>query len=183
MCSSCDYKTKDKKALEIHVLAVHEKKKPYKCETCNKYFTQKSARDWHVKRIHEKETLEKKFKCTTCDKFFTFSSELNAHIKCHENKKPPKIYFCKICEKEVSEGKILHIKENHSGGNLKCPKCDRTFDTFNQLGWFECDDICFNFFERLESKITSLSYNFLLVMPRLEAEACRGVGLILRFKG
>ena len=62
MCSICDYKTEHKKGLEVHVLAVHEKKKPFKCEACNKDFSQKPSRDWHFKRIHGK--LEKNF--TTC---------------------------------------------------------------------------------------------------------------------
>ena len=116
--------------------AVHEKQKPYKCETCNKAFSQRVSRDMHYKRIHG--TLEKPHKCAICDMCFAFPAGLKHHMeKGHDGKKPmPKPFFCKVCEKDVLD-KAEHIKELHSDGNVQCPKCDRTFKTFNQLGWFE----------------------------------------------
>ena len=50
----------------------------------------------------------------------------------------PKKYFCLVCEKEVLTGKVAHIEKYHNekDGNLKCPKCDKTFPNFTELGWF-----------------------------------------------
>ena len=36
-----------------HVVSVHEKKKPFKCEICDKGFSQKHKMKIHVASVHE----------------------------------------------------------------------------------------------------------------------------------
>ena len=134
-CEECKKDFVSKSVLNQHILGVHEKKKPWKCDICHKDFSQKCSRDWHIARVHE--TNNKSFKCEKCNKSFTFPSELKQHIEnFHENKKPRKKYFCLVCEKEVLTGKVDHIKKYHSekDGDLQCPKCDKKFPTFTELG-------------------------------------------------
>ena len=40
--------------MENHVLAVHEKLKPYKCDTCEKSFARKGDLKAHIRDIHQK---------------------------------------------------------------------------------------------------------------------------------
>ena len=40
-CTICEYKSSHKENLDAHVLRVHEKVKPFKCDICNKAFSQK----------------------------------------------------------------------------------------------------------------------------------------------
>ena len=44
--------------------AVHEGKKPFKCEICEKNFANKTALTKHTATVHEE---QKSFKCEICD--------------------------------------------------------------------------------------------------------------------
>ena len=110
-----------------------KKKKPFKCDVCNKDFSQKSGLYLHNKRLHQ--TVGRPFKCDTCDKSYITSIELKSHIKhTHESTKN---FFCKVCEVDILYNeKVAHINEYHNekDGKVKCTKCDKTFATFNLLG-------------------------------------------------
>ena len=142
----------------MHISGVHEKKKPWKCDFCNKDFSQKCSRDWHIARFHEKDKDNKQYKCDKCDKSYLFPSELKQHTEnVHENKRPCKKYFCLVCEKEVLTGKVAHIKKFHNekDGNLKCPKCDKTFSNFTDLGWFAYVFLFWLIFKTFDTQILS----------------------------
>ena len=62
-----------KDVLVRHVIGVHEKKKPHKCEKCNKTYSQKSHLNEHISTFHEN---IKKFACDICDKKFTEKKSL-----------------------------------------------------------------------------------------------------------
>ena len=132
-CPHCDYKSAHKQYITEHISSVHEKKKPFKCNVCNKDFSQKSGLYLHNKRLHQ--TVGRPFKCDTCDKSYITSIELKSHIKhTHESTKN---FFCKVCEVDILYiEKVAHINEYHNekDGKVKCTKCDKTFATFNLLG-------------------------------------------------
>ena len=64
--------------LDDHIQSVHDKKKPFKCTTCEKHFAKKDNLKTHVKRIHEgKKTM---FSCTICDTSFERKDRLKNHV-------------------------------------------------------------------------------------------------------
>ena len=53
LCPVC-YKIISKKSnLKVHLRSVHQKLRPYKCETCGRAFTQLRVLKDHVKRLHQ----------------------------------------------------------------------------------------------------------------------------------
>ena len=84
-CTSCDFKSHIG-ALKAHISAVHEKKKPYKCDLCDKTFSQKPNRDSHlVTHIHQKKRealfIEdgNSYQCKPCHKNFSSKKSLKFH--------------------------------------------------------------------------------------------------------
>ena len=41
-----------------------------------------------------------------------------------------KEHVCKVCDKKILFGKSAHIKKYHTGNIIKCPKCNKSFNTF-----------------------------------------------------
>ena len=70
--------SKDKKQLLVHISAVHEKKKPFECELCNRKFVTRSQSNNHLK---EKHGNERPHECQICDKKFKRNCTLVAHMK------------------------------------------------------------------------------------------------------
>ena len=70
---------------------IHERKKPFKCDNCDKSFKQKSHLQRHVASVHEG---IKSFQCSACGKYFTTKRSMCDHIATvHELKKP---FHCDI---------------------------------------------------------------------------------------
>ena len=64
---------------------VHEKKKPFQCNICEKSFPSKSRLNVHASEVHEK---KHPFKCVMCDASFSRKWSLGVHVLKHENNKP-----------------------------------------------------------------------------------------------
>ena len=92
---------------------VTEKKKPFKCDLCISRFLSRNHLEIHVKSKHNSkdENLSK--------------SDKDQVKKTKNVKEDQKMYFCKVCEKEVIQ--FGHVKTFHIDGNVKCPKCDKAF--------------------------------------------------------
>ena len=59
-------------------MAVHDKIKPFKCDSCEVEFTFKSSLTIHISAVHEK---KKDFKCNSCDKTFSLKYNLGRHFR------------------------------------------------------------------------------------------------------
>ena len=64
--------------LRKHVMSVHEKLKPYKCEICDKSFAAVGNLNSHVSLVHEKSA---QVQCTLCGKTYTNQKVLEKHIE------------------------------------------------------------------------------------------------------
>ena len=75
-CTSCDSTFEEKDSLRIHTESVHEGKKPFKCSLCDKSYSQKGSLKMHIDTVHEG---EKPHKCSECDESFSLRSQLTRH--------------------------------------------------------------------------------------------------------
>ena len=58
-CDKCDRKFTSEKDLKRHISEVHEGTKPFECEFCDRKFSRKDAVKHHIAQVHE----GKLFKC------------------------------------------------------------------------------------------------------------------------
>ena len=108
----------------FHIKSVHEKKKRYSCEVCQKEFTLKGNLDKHAKTIHNQEWIQ----CQLCDKAFTQNKNLMDHIRRIHSKDKSHNSSWKESNLEVSSG----MKQRH---------CGRYFSQIESKYW-----ICFGQF-------------------------------------
>ena len=124
-CKECNYSSRQKCHLKLHVQSVHEGLKPYKCPTCDYSSSQNGALKQHIAAVHDR---KKPFKCLTCDSSFTLNRSLKKHIESvHEGKKP---FSCSKCNASFSEGGSLkrHLLSVHERKKpFNCPNCNSTF--------------------------------------------------------
>ena len=64
--------------LKNHIDAVHEERKPFKCEFCDYSCTHPSSLKKHISNIHGPKSV---FKCRLCNKKFGSKQGMNNHIK------------------------------------------------------------------------------------------------------
>ena len=63
---------------KVHFESVHEEKKPYKCDICDKSFPLKSVLQTHIGSVHKKKNP---FKCEICDYRCSQKGDLKKHMK------------------------------------------------------------------------------------------------------
>ena len=132
-CDQCTQCFSRPFGLKEHFVRVHEGKKPEKkfcCDKCDSKFEWRSGLKNHIKLVH---VLENKSIDETNINEFRKDPEIAAMIDKAQNGKKNvlhKEYVCKLCDIKVLFGKRAHINKYHSGNNIKCPKCDKTFDTY-----------------------------------------------------
>ena len=64
--------------LNCHIESVHNGKKQFQCNACNKAFSYKHTPNRHIESVHEG---KKPFSCNICDKAFSYKHTLNGHIE------------------------------------------------------------------------------------------------------
>ncbi|GFG33228.1 hypothetical protein Cfor_05537 [Coptotermes formosanus] len=110
-CSECSL---------VNITAVHDGRRPYSCETCDKAFKHPSDLKKHV-LVH---TGERPYTCNTCDKTFNQTSVLKRHMRVHTRNFSHRM--CKKCF--ISDCSHLTITAAHSGRRpYLCEICDKAF--------------------------------------------------------
>ena len=121
-CDMCDFRTSQKQSLRQHVIAVHEKLRPYNCPWpgCDYNCSRKQNLDKHVMGVHEK---LRPYHCPVCDAAFSQKVTLNNHVRgVHERLKP---FTCPLCEYACAyRGNLnTHVATVHE--RRRPHKCDR----------------------------------------------------------
>ena len=52
-CGECTFATTDRSDLDSHLVAVHEKSKPFTCTFCNLSFSRRHHLKTHIDKFHE----------------------------------------------------------------------------------------------------------------------------------
>ena len=95
-----------------HIVSSHERKKPFKCEICNKTFSYKSTIKEHKATVHDG---QKPYNCEFCEKKFSSKSNFKKHVvMVHAGKKPLE---CMFCNKMFSEKRKIDIIYHASNVN------------------------------------------------------------------
>ena len=118
-----------KSDLQSH-LKVHNGKKPYKCQHCNKAFGQNGHLTTRL-RI-KVDTGKRPYKCQHYTKAFKQKYAAIRHLRIHASERPSK---CQHCEKAFKHKDTLttHIRIHTSEKPYKCQHCPKSFITKHQL--------------------------------------------------
>ena len=74
---------------------VHERRKAFQCDLCEKAFANQGNLKRHIASVHEG---KKDFQCQICEKTFAWQQGLKVHTdSVHEGRR----FSCEICEKKT----------------------------------------------------------------------------------
>ncbi|XP_070615853.1 zinc finger protein 711 isoform X3 [Erythrolamprus reginae] len=151
-CPHCDHKSTNSSDLKRHIISVHTKDFPHKCEVCEKGFHRPSELKKHSeshkgKKIHQcrhcdfktsdpfvlsghilsVHTKDLPFKCKRCKRGFRQQIELKKHMKTHSGRK---VYQCQYCEYSTTDasGFKRHVISIHTKDYPhRCEYCKKGF--------------------------------------------------------
>nr|BAG61535.1 unnamed protein product [Homo sapiens] len=151
-CPHCDHKSTNSSDLKRHIISVHTKDFPHKCEVCDKGFHRPSELKKHSdihkgRKIHQcrhcdfktsdpfilsghilsVHTKDQPLKCKRCKRGFRQQNELKKHMKTHTGRK---IYQCEYCEYSTTDasGFKRHVISIHTKDYPhRCEFCKKGF--------------------------------------------------------
>ncbi|CAM9722996.1 unnamed protein product [Lampetra fluviatilis] len=151
-CQYCGHRSSNSSDLKRHVISIHTRSFPHKCEVCEKGFHRPSELNKHMathkgKKVHQcrhcefrtsdpfvlsrhilsVHTKELPFKCRRCKKGFKQQSELKKHMKSHTGKK---VYQCELCDYSTMDasGFKRHVVSIHTKAYPhRCQFCHKGF--------------------------------------------------------
>ncbi|XP_007507473.1 zinc finger protein 711 isoform X2 [Monodelphis domestica] len=151
-CPHCDHKSTNSSDLKRHIISVHTKDFPHKCEVCEKGFHRPSELKKHGethkgKKVHQcrhcdfrtsdpfvlsghilsVHTRDPPLKCKRCKRGFRQQTELKKHMKTHSGRK---IYQCQYCDYNTTDasGFKRHVISIHTKDYPhRCEYCKKGF--------------------------------------------------------
>ncbi|XP_023689912.1 zinc finger protein 711-like isoform X1 [Paramormyrops kingsleyae] len=151
-CPHCDHKSTNSSDLKRHIISVHTKDFPHKCDVCEKGFHRPSELKKHAEthkgsRVHQcrhcdfkisdpftlsrhilsVHTKDLPFKCKRCKRGFRHQNELKKHMKTHSGRK---VYQCQYCEYNTTDasGFKRHVISIHTKDYPhRCDYCKKGF--------------------------------------------------------
>ncbi|XP_074062308.1 zinc finger protein 711-like isoform X4 [Macrotis lagotis] len=151
-CPHCDHKSTNSSDLKRHIISVHTKDFPHKCEVCEKGFHRPSELKKHSethkgKKVHHcrhcdfkspdpfvlsghilsVHTRDLPFKCKKCKRGFRQQTEFKKHMKTHSGKK---VYQCQYCDYSTTDasGFKRHVISIHTKDYPhRCDFCKKGF--------------------------------------------------------
>ncbi|KAI4886934.1 hypothetical protein NFI96_030453 [Prochilodus magdalenae] len=151
-CPHCEHKSTNSSDLKRHIISVHTKDFPHKCDVCEKGFHRPSELKKHSEthkgnKVHQcrhcdfkisdpftlsrhilsVHTKDLPFKCKRCKRGFRQQTELKKHMKTHSGRK---VYQCQYCEYNTADasGFKRHVISIHTKDYPhRCDYCKKGF--------------------------------------------------------
>ncbi|XP_030383783.1 zinc finger protein 845 [Scaptodrosophila lebanonensis] len=80
-CDLCNFTTRNKASLDVHVQGQHLKKFSFQCEICNKCFGRRQGLNAHIQRVHGIGHVCRDYFEKGCTKSFSSMQQLNIHVR------------------------------------------------------------------------------------------------------
>lgn len=108
---------------ELHVHSrCHTGERPFKCKYCNRSYSRSAQLTEHM-RVH---TGERPFECHVCGSTFMYYSALRNHLIIHSEFKPYRCAECGNCYSR-SRSLIIHQRTHTGEKPYTCTECKRSF--------------------------------------------------------
>ena len=102
-------------------LKIHDSKRDFKCNECNKLFINQSRLNYHKQNVHGSPN----FHCDQCFKMFRSKANFQRHQRIHTNEKP---YSCPYCSFTCNNSTNLssHVRAIHKDKDFTTGKDDKS---------------------------------------------------------
>ncbi|XP_069492965.1 zinc finger protein 664-like isoform X3 [Ambystoma mexicanum] len=108
---------------ELHVHSrCHTGERPFKCTYCDRSYSRSAQLTEHL-RVH---TGERPFECHICGSTFMYYSALRNHLIIHSEQKPHRCAECGSCYSR-SRSLMIHQRTHTGEKPYSCTKCERSF--------------------------------------------------------